>query len=204
MKYVGPITITTSETLKVIAAVNGNILSPVTVATYTIEPASSAAAFSPVGGSHSGATISGTTPTTPSTVYAGPITVTSNKTVAAIAVETGYFNSPMPTAAHAISSSALSAPTFSVAAGTYTGSLTVTLSDTSSEATIYYTTDGTTPTTSSTKYSGAIKVSATQQVKAIAVQTGRANSPAAVAKYTVTTAEADYKVFPNIATTTSE
>src|SRR5438876_6163920 len=43
-------------------------------------------------------------------------------------------------------------PTFSPVAGTYVGSQSVTMSTTTNGATIYYTTDGTTPTTASTVY----------------------------------------------------
>ena len=61
---------------------------------------------------------------------------------------------------------------------------TVTLTDSSSGATIYYTTDGTTPTTSSTKYSGALTVSSTTTIQAIAA--GPAYSASAVASGTYT------------------
>jgi arabinogalactan endo-1,4-beta-galactosidase len=79
------------------------------------------------------------------------------------------------------------APTFSPAAGTYTTAQTVTLSDAIASATIYYTTDGTTPTTSSTKYTAAISVSSTETIEAIAVASGYANSTAASAAYTIST-----------------
>src|SRR5208283_1273779 len=76
-------------------------------------------------------------------------------------------------------------PTFSPAAGTYTGTQTVTISDTTSGASIYYTTNGTTPTTSSSKYGSAISVAATQTIEAIAVATGYTNSAVASAVYTI-------------------
>src|SRR5260370_16839569 len=61
-------------------------------------------------------------------------------------------------------------PTFRPAGGTYTSAQTVTISTTDSSAVIYYTTDGSTPTTSSTAYSGPISVAATQTITAIAVE----------------------------------
>ncbi len=80
------------------------------------------------------------------------------------------------------------APTFSPAAGTYTTAQTVTISDAIVGATIYYTTNGTTPTTASSIYSGAIAIPATpatETIQAIAVAAGYANSPVASAVYTM-------------------
>jgi glucosylceramidase len=62
----------------------------------------------------------------------------------------------------------------------------VTLTDTSSGATIYYTTDGTTPTTSSPKYSGAITVTSTTTIQAIAAGPNYTTSALATGMYTLT------------------
>src|SRR5262249_55494910 len=131
--------------------------------------------------SSSGATIyyttNGTTPTTSSTKYTGPISVSASLTINAIAVATGYTNSAVATAAYTISAGTLAAtPTFSPAPGTYAGAQSVTISDSTSGATIYYTTNGTTPTTSSTKYTGPLNINQTQTIKAIAAAAGFTNS----------------------------
>ncbi len=77
------------------------------------------------------------------------------------------------------------APAFSPGGGTYTSAQSVTLSDSTSGATIYYTTNGTTPTTSSTVYSGPINVSSSETIKAIAAASGYTTSSVATAAYTI-------------------
>jgi len=51
---------------------------------------------------------------------------------------------------------------------------------------IYYTTNGTTPTTKSTLYTKAIPVSKNETIKAIAAEANHSNSPVATAAYTIT------------------
>jgi hypothetical protein len=63
----------------------------------------------------------------------------------------------------------MAAPTFSVAPGTYTIVQTVAISDSIPGADIYYTTDGSVPSTSSTRYTGPITVSSSQTISAVAV-----------------------------------
>jgi hypothetical protein len=76
-------------------------------------------------------------------------------------------------------------PTFSPAAGTYPSAQSVTLSDTTSGASIYYTTNGTTPTTGSTLYTAPITVSSSETIKAIAAASGYLNSAVASAAYVI-------------------
>ena len=78
-------------------------------------------------------------------------------------------------------------PTFSPAAGDYISAVTVTISSPSPDATIYYTTDETTPTSGSTAYSGPITISTTTTVEAIAIESGGASSEVASATYTILT-----------------
>lgn len=82
-------------------------------------------------------------------------------------------------------------PTFAPVAGTYTENQSVELSSSTDGATIYYTTDGTTPTTGSHVYSGAISVTGTAgqsistTIKAIAVKDGMQTSSVASATYVI-------------------
>lgn len=76
-------------------------------------------------------------------------------------------------------------PTFSPAAGTYTSAQAVTISDSTTGAAIYFTTDGTVPTTSSTQYSSPVSVGSTETIEAIAVAPGYVPSVVATVAYTI-------------------
>ena len=76
-------------------------------------------------------------------------------------------------------------PTFSPAGGTFTTAQTVTISDATSGTTIYYTTNGTTPTTSSTVYGAPITVSSSKTVEAIAIDSNYVQSTVGSAAYTI-------------------
>ena len=76
-------------------------------------------------------------------------------------------------------------PTFSPAAGSYISIQQVSLACTTEGATIYYTLDGTDPTTESTVYAQAFTVSTTTTVKALAVKEGLNNSDVVSAEYVI-------------------
>ena len=87
---------------------------------------------------------------------------------------------------YGILSAVTATPTFSPAGGTYTSAQTVVLSDSTQGATIYYTTDGSTPSQSSPVYTAPLIVSATTTVNAIAIASGAAPSDIGLGVYTIT------------------
>src|SRR5579871_743509 len=78
----------------------------------------------------------------------------------------------------------LSAPSFSVNGGSYSSAQSVSISAPTG-ATIYYTSNGQPPTTSSNQYTGPISVSSSEIIQAIAVETGYTDSLVAVANYDI-------------------
>ena len=77
-------------------------------------------------------------------------------------------------------------PTFSVSAGNYKNSQSVAISCATEGATVYYTTDGSTPTSSSTKYTAPISITKSTTLKAIAIK-GEEKSNVVSASYKITT-----------------
>jgi hypothetical protein len=132
-------------------------------------------------------TLDGSTPTTGSAVYSKAISVTQTSTVKAFAVAPNLKQSAVVSAVYTISApiTATAAPTFSPAPGYYTSAQSVTISDATSGATIYFTTDGSTPTTSSPVYSSPIGVASSMTIKAMAVATGSEPSSVVTGAYTI-------------------
>jgi hypothetical protein len=200
--YAGPFTVAATETVRAIAVAIGYVQSTVSSANYEVGPLAATPTFKPAGGTYTavqtvtisdatvGATIhyttDGTTPSVGSTVYSSPITVSASETIQAIAAAPGYSESSVGTAAYAINIPQSAMPTFTPAAGSYTAVQTVTISNATAGAAIYYTTDGSTPTAASTLYTRPIVISASETVEAIAIAAG--DSPSAVAKaaYSIT------------------
>lgn len=127
-------------------------------------------------------TTDGTTPTTSSTLYTGPFTISeANGTatvVKAIAKADVFDVSEVATKTFTANQPKADTPVITSADGetTFWPSTTVTISTGQEGAVIYYTTDGTDPTTASTRYTGAITLNETATVKAIAVADGFAPS----------------------------
>src|SRR5882724_10552131 len=88
-------------------------------------------------------------------------------------------------------------PTFSPVAGTYSSTQNVTISCTTPSSTIYYTTDGSTPTTASTVFTSPIAVSVSETLKAIATASGFTQSAVGSAAYTISSgATFDFYISP--------
>ena len=207
--YSGPISVSASETVKAIVIATGYLQSAVGSAVYGIGPPAATPTFVPAGGTYASVqtvaisttttagspviyyTTDGSNPASSSTAvrYTGPITVSTTETVNAITEATGYSNSEMASATYSINLPVTDTPTFLPAAGTFSSVQTVTISDVTPGASIYYTTDGSTPAypiSGTTKqYTGAISVAATETVNAIATATGYEKSNVGSAAYTI-------------------
>ena len=121
----------------------------------------------------------------------GAITIVGAGTATISATYTGTSSSPYKTTIVEFTLEVednrptVATPTFSPNGGTFTSAQNVTISCATSGATIHYTTDNSTPTASSATYSGAISVTATTTIKAIAVKSGMQDSAVASATYTI-------------------
>jgi Chitobiase/beta-hexosaminidase C-terminal domain len=196
--YTGPIAVTRTTTISAIATGSRLLASSVSRATYTLVTQVATPSFKPAPGAYTGPqsvaistvtagatiyyTTNGVAPTTSSAKYNGPITISSDTALKAFATAPGLTNSATASGNYTIRAFA---PSFSPAPGTYSSAQTVTLSTKTSGATIYYTTNGTAPTTSSTKYTGPFTLKSTTTVEAFAVAPNHANSTVTSATYTI-------------------
>ena len=129
-------------------------------------------------------TLDGTVPTPASTLYTGPIAITTDTTIRAMASGEGFIQSAVSSAS--FTSLGQTPPVnFLPGSGTYTAAQMVSLSDTDTKATIYYTTDGSTPTAASTPYTGPIAVPASMTITAVAIDPVLESSNVVAAPYVI-------------------
>ncbi len=129
-------------------------------------------------------TLDGSVPTPASTLYSEPFTVSTDATVQAIASAPGFVQSPVSSATFTFSTQT-PAVTFSPTPGTYGSTQQVNLAGTDTSANIYYTTDGSTPTSSSSLYSGPITANGSTTIHAIAIDPGLQNSNVSTGSYVI-------------------
>lgn len=129
-------------------------------------------------------TLDGSTPDDTKTLYSTPIAIAATKTLKAIGIKSGLTNSPIKTGVYTING-AVSTPSFTPAAGTFSEAQSVQILCATSGASIYYTTDGSTPDATDTLYTGPIDISETTTIKAIGIKGGYSNSSVASGTFTI-------------------
>jgi len=199
-QYTTPIVISSDTNFKAKAFKTGDDPSTIATASYTMLPLAAAPVFSPLAGSvargtaitistttNSAAiyyTTDGTDPTQSSTQYTAPITISVDTAFKAKTFKDGYDPSTITSASYTMLP-LVAAPTFSPTAGYVPRGTAITISTTTSGATVYYTTDGTDPTQSSSQYTAPIVISSDTTFKAKAFKTGDDPSTIATASYTM-------------------
>ena len=188
--YTSPITVSTSMTIKAIGFASGYNPSTEAVASFTVVtvlPPVATPTMAPNGGSFTGPvkvtlscatakatiryTTDGTDPTASSPAYIGPFMQSFTATLKAIAFASGYSPSAEAVANFTIVLPTAATPTISPNGGTMPDSVSVILKCTTPKAVIHYTTDGSTPTSSSPIYK-TLMLTSSATVNAVAFATG--------------------------------
>lgn len=201
-RFTAVITITETTTLKAISCKDGYNDSGITEAKYiikkeqmetpVIEPSSctfSESILVTIASANQAATIrytlDGSEPGITSEEYKFPLTLRETTTVKAKAFAEGMLPSETATATFTKESSGVHTPEFIYPGGTFIGSKVIAIRCTTEGAKIYYTTDGSTPTDSSTQYVTSFKITESATVKAIAYKEGLGYSDVAEEHYEI-------------------
>jgi len=207
--YTGAFTVSSSCTVKALGFKSGYTDSDVAPASFTINPTPKVAtpSISPNGGTFTSSqqmtlscstssaeiryTTNESTPTSSSTLYTGPFTVSSSCTVKACGFKSGYTDSDVASASFTINPTPkVATPIISPNGGTFTSLPTITLSCSTQDTTIRYTIDGSTPTSTSTQYTEALTIiSSTYTIRARGFKSGYTDSDTASAIFTITSEE---------------
>jgi hypothetical protein len=213
--YSIPFSVATTTTVKAIGTLSGSLDSSVVTGTYTINGSAAAPTFAPGAGSYGATqtvtiststllaticyTTDGSAPTadgagncTHGTTYSSPVSVSTSQTLKAIASKTAFTDSSVSSAAYVINGAA-STPTFSPVAGSYGPTQNVTISSSTAGSTLCYTTNGSSPTSSSpgvcaagsTQYVAPVAVASSLTLKAIATKAGFTDSSIGSAAYVI-------------------
>jgi len=125
-------------------------------------------------------------------VYTAPFTILESTTIKAIAVSSDFENSTVATSVIQIVNPGIcSKPIFSSPAGEYNGSLVLSMTTSTADGEIWYTTNGNSPridipNTFTKLYQSPISIFETVSVKAMTVKDGLVNSPITSSRYEIT------------------
>ena len=195
--YTGAITLNSTATVKAIAIKSGMVDSLSSSQSYTLMGTVATPVISPSATTFSGTitvtisstssatikyTTDGSTPSGACPSYTGGFTINTSTTVKAIAYKSGMVDSAMASKNYTLMETAIT-PT--ITNSNVTGGQQVTIASATSGAAIYYTLDGSVPTTSSSPYNSSFKLTATKTVKALAIKAGMTNSAVATKSVTV-------------------
>lgn len=153
-------------------------------------------------------TTDGSEPGLSSTRYAGPVQITRNTLFKAFAVKQGMDDSEVTVAQYVIKDGpgieTVANPVFSPQPGVVAPGTEITMTTATPDAVIYYTTDGSEPTTSSMAYAMPIVINQTTLFRAVAMKGGMNNSSVMRAKYVIDDVATEngseklgVKVYPN-------
>ena len=135
-------------------------------------------------------TLDGSIPTETSEKYTEPLELTNTTTVKAIAIKDGYYVKSDVATKPFTNTSKPATPVLSVPEGNFWNTITVFVTCDTEGANIYYTTDGSEPTSERTAYTAAgIKISDTTTLKVIATKAGISPSDIVTAEYTKQTSQ---------------
>jgi hypothetical protein len=133
-------------------------------------------------------TLDGTIPTLNSPVFdplEDTLRITSTTTVKASTFKDNMYVSEVSAALLSITPPALPNPVFVPSAGIYSDPVKVAIDVVVPGSTIYYTIDGSTPSTASQVYTDSIHVDSTMRIRTFAVKEGRSPSQVMAATYTI-------------------
>ena len=203
-RFTSNITISETTTLKAISCKDGYNNSGIVEATYTIEKQADlietpeikpgSCTFSEsiavtISCATQGVTIrytlDGSEPKSSSEEYILPLTLKETTTVKAKAFMGEMLPSETAEATFTKKPAGIDAPEFVYPGGTFVGSKVIAIRCTTEGATIYYTTDGSTPTSSSTQYLTSFKITESATIKAIAYKDGLGYSNVAEEHYEI-------------------